>query len=198
MDPSTLFHSDIDEAKQRIIVTANILKKFRATFDHYKDNLAPYFKDREPVLWTFHPNAVFERFNKFLDRLNTIQVKNLSKYVIRFDDLLLKLKFFKFQLFFHTVLEFTKLEKIEIGGLKGRVLSARITGVSQEFSVLFAGSASKTYDVLDPDDQTFDEDFDIFQEEIIKLDTKLATILCESFDNCTNLECIFKVLIFSY
>lgn len=86
-----------------------------------------------------------------------------------------------------------KLEKIEIGGLKGRVLSARITGVSQEFSVLFAAFASKTYDVLDPDDDTFDKDFSEFQQEIIKLDTKLATILCESFDNCTNLECIFKV-----
>ncbi|XP_077291064.1 dynein heavy chain at 93AB [Arctopsyche grandis] len=170
LDPSTLFHSDIDEAKQRITITIAILKKFRTTFDHYKENLAPYFKDREPVLWTFHPNSVFERMNKFLDRLNTIQW------------------------FFHTVLEFMKLEKIEIGGLKGRVLSARITGVSQEFSVLFAALASKTYDVLDPDDDTFDKDFSEFQQEIIQLDTKLATILCESFDNCTNLECIFKLI----
>lgn len=85
------------------------------------------------------------------------------------------------------------MEKIEIGGLKGRVLSARIAGVSQEFSLLFTAFASKTYDVLDPDDDTFMGDFQGFQDEIIILDTKLATILCESFDNCANLESIFKV-----
>jgi len=46
----------------------------RKIFDDCRDNLASYFKDREPMLWTFHPKIVFERFQAFLKRLETIKV----------------------------------------------------------------------------------------------------------------------------
>lgn len=164
-----MFHSDIDEATLRIQVTIDILKKFKSTFEYFKENLGKYFVDRRVIPWTFHPNVVFERLNKFLDRLNTIQW------------------------FFKTVLEFQKLEKIEIGGMKGRVLGGQIREISSEFDAYFTGFASKSYDVLDPDDETFNEDFKAFQENIIDLDLKLSTVLVESFDNCTTLESIFKV-----
>ncbi|XP_028172090.1 dynein beta chain, ciliary-like [Ostrinia furnacalis] len=170
LDPSTLFHSDIDEATQRIQLTMNILKKFRNTFEYFKDNLQKYFLDRRVIPWTFHPNAVFERMNRFTDRLTTIQW------------------------FFKTVLEFQKLEKIEIGGMKGRVLSGQIREISAEFESYFHSFASKSYDVLDPDDETFNEDFKEFQENIIDLDLKLSTVLVESFDNCSTLEAIFKLI----
>ena len=114
-----------------------------------------YFKDRKPVLWTFHPKIVFERFQNFLNRLQTIQW------------------------FFDTVQEFLKLEKIEIGGLKGRALSGKIVAVSQEFNDHFAVFASKTYDVLDPEDETFLHDYNSFQMKIRDLDRRLASILCQ-------------------
>lgn len=94
---------------QRISQTIKILKYFRTVFDEYKDNLAPFFGERPVASWTFHPNAVFDRYHAFLERLHTIQW------------------------FFYTVIEFLKLEKVEIGGLKGRILSGRITSVSIEF-----------------------------------------------------------------
>nr|XP_026486610.1 dynein beta chain, ciliary [Vanessa tameamea] len=170
LDPSTLFHSDIDEARQRIQLTIDILKNFRSTFEFFKERLPTYFVDRAVIPWTFHPNVVFERMNKFLDRLNTIQW------------------------FFKTVLEFQKLEKIEIGGMKGRVLGGQIRDISAEFDGFFHSFASKSYDVLDPDDETFNDDFKAFQENIIDLDLKLSTVLVESFDNCSTLEGIFKLI----
>ncbi|XP_041975803.1 dynein beta chain, ciliary [Aricia agestis] len=170
LDPSTLFHSDIDEARQRIQLTIDILKNFRSTFDYFKESLPKYFVDGIVVPWTFHSNIVFERMNKFLDRLDTIQW------------------------FFKTVLEFQKLEKIEIGGMKGRVLGGQIREISTEFDSYFHSFASKSYDVLDPDDETFNEDFKDFQENIIDLDLKLSTVLVESFDNCSTLEAIFKLI----
>ncbi|XP_049878702.1 dynein beta chain, ciliary [Pectinophora gossypiella] len=170
LDPSTLFHSDIDEATQRIQMTINILKLFKNTFEYFKENISKYFVDRTVIPWTFHPNVVFERMNKFLDRLDTIQW------------------------FFKTVLEFQKLEKIEIGGMKGRVLSGQIREISTEFETYFHSFASKSYDVLDPDDQKFNGDFKVFQDNIIDLDLKLSTVLVESFDNCATLEAIFKLI----
>lgn len=95
--------------------------------------------------------------------------------------------------FFFTVIEFLKLEKVEIGGLRGRQLSTRITAVYVDFNQYFTAFASKSYDVLDPDDHEFDEDFENFQTHILELDMKLAAILCQAFDDCHNLESMFKV-----
>lgn len=86
-----------------------------------------------------------------------------------------------------------KLERVEIGGLKGRPLSSRILQVSREFNDHFTVFASKTYDVLDPEDPSFLIDYEAFQSNIQDLDRRLASILCQAFDDCSNLESVFKV-----
>lgn len=60
---------------QRLTISIQILKQLRITFDECKECLHMYFKDesRPPIAWSFHPNVVFERYNAFLERLNTIQ-----------------------------------------------------------------------------------------------------------------------------
>lgn len=147
--------------------------------------MAYYFKDRKPVLWTFHPKIVFERFQNFLNRLQTIQVlvKIWSMWHITWLPITnLFFYFLLLQWFFDTVQEFLKLEKIEIGGLKGRALSGKIVAVSQEFNDHFAVFASKTYDVLDPEDETFLHDYSSFQMKIRDLDRRLASILCQVWE----------------
>lgn len=146
------------------------MKLFRKTFEYFKENIGKYFVNGPVMPWTFHSNVVFEKMIKFLERLHTIQW------------------------FFKTVLEFQKLEKIEIGGMKGKVLSGQIREISVEFEGYFHSFASKSYDVLDPDDDKFNEDFKEFQDNVIDLDLKLSTVLVESFDNCSTLDSIFKVL----
>lgn len=44
-------------------------------------------------------------------------------------------------------------------------------------------------------DTTFKDDFLKFQDRILELDLKLAAILCQAFDDCHNLESVFKVCI---
>lgn len=78
VDPSSIFHTDIDEALQRITLSISILKDFLRIFHQYKDNLAIYFKEKMPQRWTFHSNTVFERYQLFLDRLHTIQVMQVG------------------------------------------------------------------------------------------------------------------------
>ncbi|KAF4519850.1 hypothetical protein B566_EDAN005192, partial [Ephemera danica] len=170
LDPSSIFQSDVDEAKQRIQLSISILLQFRNIFDSCRENLGYFFKEREPVLWNFHPKMVFERYQAFLDRLQIVES------------------------FFDTVLEFLKLEKVEIGGLKGRVLSAKITHVFRDFNEHFAVFACKTYDALDPEDEAFIEDYSAFQLKVTDLDRRLASILCQSFDDCHELEGIFKLI----
>lgn len=172
LDPSSIMNTDLDEAMQRLALCIQTLKHFRCLFDEYKEKLDRFFieNQRSVLYWTFHPNAVFERFSAFLERLNTIQW------------------------FFCTVIEFLKLEKVEIGGLKGRQLSSKITAIYADFNQHFASFAAKNYDVLDPDDSTFTQDFEVFQQRILELDMKLAGIFCQAFDDCHNLESVFKLI----
>jgi len=97
------------------------------------------------------------------------------------------------QCFFDTILEFMKLEKVEIGGLKGRLLSSKVIAVFAEFNEHLTMFGSKTYDALDPEDPAFELDYADFQRKIRDLDRRLASILCQAFDDCCNLESVFKV-----
>ncbi|KAK7573934.1 hypothetical protein V9T40_011125 [Parthenolecanium corni] len=170
LDPSSIFQSDIDEAKQRIQWCLNVFKQLRSIYDTYADNLPNFFQDRSPVLWTFDPNMVFSRCYLFIDRLNTIQW------------------------FFNTVKEFTKIERIEIGGTKGRSLSTRIINIYREFNENLTLFSAKTYDVLDPEDENFTNDFKSFQHRIENLDRQLASVLCQAFDECCDLDTAFKLM----
>lgn len=120
--------------------------------------------------WVFHSGAVFQRLDAFLNRLSDIE-----------------------QLF-NTVVEFSKLERIEIGGIQGNSLSGRINAVYKEFQHLFTSFSARASDVLEPDDQTFALDCSKFNAAINDLDSKLAAILCQGFENCGNVESIFKVI----
>ena len=68
-------------------------------------------KEKKPKLWEFQDSLVFERFDSFVGRLNTVRE------------------------FFKTAQQFLKLEKVEIGGIRGRALSGRVAGVHEEFKV---------------------------------------------------------------
>lgn len=49
-----------------------------------------------------------------------------------------------------TALEFMKLEKVELGGIKGRVLSEQVVGIFGEFQERYTLFTQRTYDSLDP------------------------------------------------
>ena len=46
-------------------------------------------------------------------------------------------------------MEFSKLEKVELGGIKGKMLSHQVVEIFEEFSECFAVFGNRTYDGLD-------------------------------------------------
>ncbi|XP_024875279.1 dynein beta chain, ciliary [Temnothorax curvispinosus] len=167
LDPTSIFQSDVDEALQRVKISRGVLEEFKKQFELRKH--MPGLKPEAPP-WTFNSTAVFTRLDAFLKRLADIEW------------------------LFDTVLEFSKLEKIEIGGILGRSLSTRIISVFKEFQQLFVSFTVRASDVLEPDDESFVVDCAKFAESIIDLDSKLAAILCQAFDDCGNLESVFKLI----
>ena len=52
---------------------------------------------------------------------------------------------------FRCAIDFLRLEKVEIGGLKGRGLSARVVKIFEEFRDEFERLSRKKYEILSPD-----------------------------------------------
>ena len=96
--------------------------------------------------------------------------------------------------FFVTTVQFQKLERIEIGGLRGKALSHGVAKVLSEFKDLYAVFTIRTYDCLDPEEKGFIEDYKEFNEGIVSLDRKLAATLSRALEDCTMSNAIFKLL----
>lgn len=52
-------------------------------------------------------------------------------------------------------MEFAKLEKVELGGIKGKMLSHQVVEIFGEFSEIFAVFGNRTYDGLDPTNKVY-------------------------------------------
>ena len=52
---------------------------------------------------------------------------------------------------FHSSTDFLRLEKVEIGGVKGKALSARVFKIFEEYKDEFEKFSNKKYEPLDPD-----------------------------------------------
>ena len=61
--------------------------------------------------------------------------------------------FVYFQELMETAMEFMKLEKIEFGGIKGKMLSAQVVQIFEEFNELYKVFTERSYDSLDPLDE---------------------------------------------
>ncbi|XP_067673689.1 dynein beta chain, ciliary-like [Haliotis asinina] len=171
LEPSELFKGEVEETVEKVCKACKVLQSFRSTYEEHKDKLKTYFPEgQEPREWEFAPQLVFARFDKFAERVETI--KDLME----------------------TALEMMKLEKIELGGIKGKSLSAQVVQIFEEFNEVYKVFSDRSYDCLDPSSKEFLDDYNSFLEKIGDFDRRLATIICQAFDDCSGLESIFKLI----
>lgn len=171
LDPSSTFQGEADDVYKKMDKCVRLLELFKSAFEIVRANIMSYFKaDEEPKPWLFHPRSVFQRLMNFIDRLKLV----LS--------------------ILETNLEFTRLEKVEIGGLRGRGLSFKCLEVFEEFNVIYNVFRNIQYEVLDPGDMSIVEDNETFKTKCLDLDRRLAAIFSQAYDDCFNLDSIFKLL----
>lgn len=171
LDPSSIFQGEADDVFKKFEKAIHILELFKQSFEIVRSNISTYFENEEEARpWTFHPRSVFQRLMDFIDRLKL--VRNILE----------------------TELEFTKLEKVEIGGLRGRGLSTKCNEVFEEFNVLYNVFRNIQYEVLDPGEKSIEDDYEAFTQKCLDLDRRLAAIFSQAFDDCYNLESIFKLV----
>ncbi|TPX70381.1 hypothetical protein SpCBS45565_g01824 [Spizellomyces sp. 'palustris'] len=165
IQPSELFSSEPEEAAERLKVVIRVCDVFKQTYYEYKAQTA---ETKRP--WNFDIKLVFARLEKFLGRVQ--QIVEL----------------------FDTIIEFNRLEKIEIGGTKGKILSSQVAQIFTEFTSALGAFSKLKYDVLDLNLNDFEVDLGHFHAKIADLDRRLGTILSQSFDDCSGLNSCFRLL----
>ncbi|XP_059763861.1 dynein axonemal heavy chain 17 isoform X1 [Balaenoptera ricei] len=159
------------EVLSGVSLSVNVLKELYRAYEFCCTNMKLFFKkDKEPVPWEFPSSLAFSRINSFFHRVQTIE------------DL------------YKTAIEFLKLEKIELGGVRGNILGSQVTQIYDEVFELVKVFADCKYDPLDPGDSSFDDDYAEFETKIQDLDRRLATIFCQGFDDCSSIESCAKLL----
>lgn len=173
LDPGSLFQGEPDESLAVLGKVISVLEKHRAHFKEYRDKLSSFvLPEKDPIMWTFRQKDIFERFDLFMDRL----------YVIR--DI------------FETANEFYKVEKLELGGLKGRNLSRGIQEIFNDFKNIYIKWTAISFEPLDPSPllKDFENERKEFQSHAEVLERKLAAILVQAFDECYTMESLIKLI----
>lgn len=171
LDPDSLFQGEPDEMHEKVDKCIDQLQLFITAFKEVRSNIESYFKgDVEPMPWNFHTRNVFQRLMDFVERLCLV-------------DTILQ-----------AALEFGKLEKVEFAGIRGRLLSQRCTEIFEEFKTSYNVFSNIQYELLTPEVIDIIEDYNNFYTKCEELDRRLAALFEQAFDECHNLESIFKLL----
>lgn len=143
---------DANEAVDKLRIILRVLAAFKSFYFDYKDRSAEVCPENP---WKFQNNTIFSRLDAFMERCH--------------DMLDLQI----------TCTQFLKLDRIEIGGTKGKVLTAGVKQLHEDFTHAVEQMQAVDYDVLDVDAHEFDEDFFVFRTSIKELERRLSSIIMQ-------------------
>ncbi|XP_029978186.1 dynein axonemal heavy chain 9 [Sphaeramia orbicularis] len=169
--PEEILRGEVAESLLKVQTSLDILQLFKNTYEDCRANLSQYNRKGNSVRpMDFSPLLVFSRLDLFINRVNIIK------------DILL------------TVVDVFKLEKLEIGGVKGRALSQQVQMVHQDFLEIYKLFSEKPYDCLDLSNREFEDDVREFKLKVDDTDRQLGAIFRRAFDDASGLEHAFKVV----
>ena len=147
--------------------TLNVCGNFKATYFDYK---ATANAECPANPWKIQNNALFMRLDSFLERCHDIL--DLTQ----------------------TIVSFSKLSKIEIGGTKGKTLTGSIKQIHDDFLLAVGKFKTLPYDMIDVEAKAFDDDFYAFRCSIKELEKRLGAVVALAFDDCATVYGKFKLL----
>ena len=151
---------------------AEVCKKLEITIDicsKFKDEYFDY-KNKAGSQWKLTLNALFSRLDAYAERCH--EIHQLTT----------------------TILQFNKLEKIELGGTKGKILTETIKQIFDEFKKAVDNFRQLSYDTMDINVKNFDEDFLAFRNKIKELERRLASVITQGFDDNDTINGKYKLL----
>lgn len=164
---SGILEMESNDASERLRKSIQVCNAFKHRYSIYKQRASEECPDNP---WKFQNNALFGRLEAFLERCYDVL------------DLV------------QTMQQFEKLEKIELGGTRGKTLTNSIRQIHTDFQQAVEKFQNLDYDIMDIDKRQFDDDFYEFRSVIKDLERRLASIITQAFDDCSTVTDSFKLL----
>ena len=162
-----ILQMDPKEASENLKMTLKVCGSFKSYYFDYK---ARTQSESQSNMWRFQNSILFARLDSFLERCHDIL--DLSQ----------------------TVLQFNTLERVEIGGTKGKTLTTSVHQIFSDFSQAVGKFHTIEYDVLNVESKEFDDDFYEFRCSIKELERRLGSVISQAFDDCTTVSMSFKLM----
>ena len=160
-----ILQMDPNEAAENLKTTLKVLGTFKSYYFDYKTQT-----ESPNNMWRFQNSILFARLDSFMERCHDIL--DLSQ----------------------TVLQFNKLEKVEVGGTKGKTLTTSVRQIYADFQQSVSKFHSTEYNLLSVESKEFDDDFYEFRCSIKELERRLGSVISQSLDDCTTISMTFKLL----
>jgi len=162
-----LLETDRTIAVRKLQTMLKVCGTFKSTYFEYKARSATECPHNS---WRVQNNALFLRLDSFLERCHDIL--DLTQ----------------------TIVQFSKIEKIEIGGTKGKTLSTSVRQIFSDFTESVSTFKKVPYDVIDVSAKQFDDDFYEFRCKVKMLERRLSSIITQAFDDSATMFGKFKLL----
>ncbi|TMS10512.1 Dynein heavy chain 11, axonemal [Larimichthys crocea] len=162
-----LLREDPEESLQMVKSVIKVFRCFRDSYQTQRERLANHVKHAP---WDFPSAMIFTRFNQFFNRM--LQLEDL----------------------FEIMLDFQRMEKLEFGGLKGKLYSEHAAQMYREFTNHCHSLKHSAHCPLDLNSQDFEIEYKDFKVRIGDFECRLASLLCLAFEDCSGLESAFKLL----
>eukprot|EP01052_Picozoa_sp_SAG31_P036878 SAG31_NODE_4666_length_3053_cov_1.294177_1_plen_415_part_01 len=167
LEPETIMEEEPQDAVNKLKQGIRVCGMLKTIYFGYKARVAQECLDNP---WRFQNSALFARLDSFLERCHDmLELCN-------------------------TVLQFGRLETVEVGGTKGKVLTTSVAQIFEDFKRAVSAFHGIDYDLLDVDADKFDDDFYVFRVTIKELERRLGSVVAQGFDDSTTVYGCFKVL----
>lgn len=144
-----------------------VFGRFKTIYFEYKLRASVECPDNP---WSVQNNAVFVRLDTFLERCHDILD------------------------FGQTIVMFSKLAKIEVGGTKGKTLTTSVAQIHADFNQAIDAIRAVGKGILDLGNKKFEEAFYEFRNRIKELDRRLGSVIVQGFEDASTISGRFKLL----
>ena len=162
-------NEEAGEAFEKVVKVLTACTNFKEKYEVYKDISEQ--QERMSAGWKIQASSVFGKLDEFRERCRDI------------------LEFIK------TIIQYFKLEKVEIGGTKGAELSRSLAGILKAFRDAVGVFQAVPYDVMTVSEtDKFDEDYFKFRKSVKELDKRLCFVIASGFDDLDTIVQRIKLL----
>jgi dynein heavy chain len=154
------------QAIEKLELVIEVCSCFKAMYGDYQSTANAECPNNP---WRIQNNVLFVRLDSFLDRCHDILDMT------------------------HTIIQFDKLGRVEVGGTKGAELTKTVQDIYADFVSYADFFRTVKYELMDVGVKRFDDDFYDFRFKVKALERRLAAVMNIAFDDCTTVYGRFKL-----